>query len=81
MGQREASEEDYTVNRFQYQEDVGSRTTAAEVISADNSCHFRVKMKGKGSSEMFQIYWHGDKSIKVEHVSAGVLSSVGPLVF
>ena len=35
-------------------------------ICADNCNYFRVKLKGKGRSEQWEVYLYGDKTIKVD---------------
>ena len=71
---------DYTINYFQYQEDVryvcmlNDWTSGNDEICADNYNYFRFKLKGKGHSEMWEVYLYGDKTIKVDRDSAEVLS-------
>ena len=70
----------YTINYFQCQEDVGCGcmlddwTSGNDEICADNYNHFRFKLKGKGHSEMWEVYMYGDKTIKVDRDRAEVLS-------
>jgi len=69
----------YTINYFQYQEDVGcvcmlnDWISSNDEICADNYNYFRFKLKGKGRSEKWEVYLYGDKTIKVERDSAEVL--------
>ena len=42
-------------------------------ICADNYNYFRFKLKGKGSSEMWEVYLYSDKTIKVDRDSSEVL--------
>ena len=66
-----------TINYFQYQEDVGcvcmlkDRISSNDEICADNHNYFWFKLKGKGRSEMWELY--GGKTIKVDRDSAEVL--------
>merc|ERR1712136_380408 len=70
----------YTINYFQYQEDVGRMCMLNDWISsndeicADNYNYFRFKLKGKGRSEQWEVYLYGDKTIKVDRDSAEVLT-------
>ena len=70
----------YTINYFQHQEDVGCVCMLNDWISsndetcADNYNYFRFKLKGKGRSEMWEVYLYGGKTIKVDRDSAEVLS-------
>merc|ERR1719374_428293 len=69
----------YTINYFQYQEDVGCVCMLNDWISSndeicpDNYNYFRFKLKGKGRSEKWEVYLYGDKTIKIERDSAEVL--------
>merc|ERR1719374_508450 len=69
----------YTINYFQYQEDVGcvcmlnDWISSNDEICADNYNYFRFKLKGKGRSEKWQIYLYGDKTVKVKRDGAEVL--------
>ena len=71
---------DYTINYFQYHEDVRNGcmlsdwTSGNDEICADNCNYFRFKLKGKGHSEMWEVYLYADKTIKVDRDSAEVLS-------
>ena len=49
-------------------------TSSNDEICADNYNYFRFKLKGKGRSEMWEVYLYGDKTIKVDLDSAEVLS-------
>ena len=70
----------YTINYFQYQEDVGcvcmlnDRTSSNDEICPDNYNYFRFKLKGKGRSETWEVCPYGDKTIKMDRDSAEVLS-------
>ena len=69
----------YTINCFQYQEDVGCVCVLNDWISsndeicADNYNYFRFKLKGNGRSEFWEVYLYGDQTIKVDRDSAEVL--------
>ena len=71
---------DYTINYFQYQEDVryvcrlNDWTIGNDEFCADNYNYFRFKLKGKGHSEMWEVYLYADKTIKVDRDSEEVLS-------
>ena len=76
----------YTINYFQYQEDVecvcvlNDWISSNDEICADNYNYFRFKLKGKCRSEFWEVYLHGDQTIKVDRDSAGVLpGGVPPL--
>ena len=66
----------YTINCFQYQEDVGCVCVLNDWISsndeicADNYNYFRFKLKGNGRSEFWEVYLYGDQTIKVDRDSA-----------
>merc|ERR1719383_661969 len=70
----------YTINYFQYREDVGcvcmlnDWISSNDEICADNYNYFRFKLKGKGRSEKWEVYLYGDKTIKVDRDSAEVLT-------
>ena len=70
----------YTINYFQYQDDVGcvcmlnDWTSSNDEICADNYNYFWFKLKGKGRSQMWEVYQYGDKTTKVDRDSAEVLS-------
>ena len=80
MGQREANDGKYTINYFQYLEDVGcvcmlnDWTSSNDEVCADSYNYFWFKLKGKGHSEMWEVYLYGDKTIKVDRDSAEMLS-------
>ena len=69
----------YTINYFQFQEDVGCVCMLNDWISsndefcADNYNYFWFMLKGKGRSELWELYLHGDKTIKMDRVSSEVL--------
>ena len=76
----------YTINYFQYQEDVGcvcvlnDRISSNDEICADNYNYFRFKLKGNGRSEFWEVYLYGDQTIKVDRDSVEVLpGGVPPL--
>merc|ERR1712136_313693 len=75
----------YTINYFQYQEDVGcvcmlnDWISSNDEICADSCNFFQFKLKGKGRSEKWEVYLYGDKTIKVERDSAEVLPRGVPL--
>jgi len=56
----------YTINCFQYQEDVGcvwvlnDWISSNDEICADNYNCFRFKLKGNGRSEFWEVYLYGD---------------------
>ena len=56
----------YTINCFQYQEDVrcvcvNDGITSNDEVCADNYNYFWFKLKGKDHSEMWEVYLYGDK--------------------
>ena len=69
----------YTINYFQYQEDVGCVCmlngwfSSNDVTCADNYIYSRFKLKDKCRSEKWEVYLFGDKTIKVERDSVEVL--------
>ena len=67
----------YAINCFQYQEDVGCVCVLNDWISSnDEVCadnYFWFKLKGKGHSEMWEVYLYGDKTINLDRGSAQVL--------
>ena len=76
----------YTINYFQYQEDVecvcvlNDWISSKDEICANNDNYFRFKLKGNGRSEFWEVYLYGDQTIKVDRDSAEVLpGGVPPL--
>ena len=71
----------YTFNYFQYQEDVGCVCmlngwfSSNDDICADNYIYSRFKLKDKCRSEKWEVYLHGDKTIKVERAQVQFLDS------
>ena len=74
----------YTIDYFQYQEDVecmcvlNDWISSSDKIYADNYNYFRFKLKGNGSSEMWEVYLYGDQTIMVDSDSAEVLPKGAP---
>ena len=74
----------YTINYFQYQEDVGCVCMLNDWISSndeicpDNYNYFLFKLQGKGRSEKWQIYLYGDQTMEVQRDGAEVLSRGAP---
>ena len=72
----------YTINYFQYQEDVGCVCmlngwfSSNDDICADNYFFSRFKLKGKCRSEKWEVYLYGDMTIKVERAQVQFLDSV-----
>ena len=70
----------YTINCFQYQEDVeyvcvlNDWISSNDEICADNYNYFRFKLKGTSRSEFWEVYLYGDQTIKVDRDSEEVLS-------
>ena len=69
----------YTINCFQYQEDVrcvcvlNDGITSNDEVRADNYNYFWFKLKGKGHSEMWEVYLYGVKTINVDRDRTQVL--------
>ena len=69
----------YLFYYFRYLEVVGYVCVLNDWISsndefcADNYHYFRFMLQGKGRSELWELYLHGDKTIKVDRDSAEVL--------